>query len=132
NRNASFYPKAEVAAERAKQNAHPHRLEFPVATLAHKLSSLLGRRTMPAHGGGGAASVSSTAHHAHHAQHAHHRPGPGIAIKRREPVVAGQRHGPKVAAHLHASMNRFLRHADLGHKKSDPAAAGDMAGMGAM
>jgi hypothetical protein len=114
NRNLSFYSKAQVQSAVHKEVARPDRLEFPAATLAHDLARVRGARVVPVPIVGTAAAPMPLKM----ARAPQDLAGPVVKIHRRHPVVAGQRHGPKVAPHLQASMNHFLRHAD-----ASPAAA---------
>jgi hypothetical protein len=99
NRNLSFYAPGPVSNEVAKQQAAPNRLEYPVASLARKLSAVPGTTTVPV-----ASTSASSA-----MEQAQALAGPVVSIPRRQPVVAGQRTGTKIPAHLQASMNRYLR-----------------------
>jgi hypothetical protein len=107
NRNFSFYPTPRAQRAEEKALARPDRLEFPVATLARKLNTIGGVKEVPITSSVSQAPVTVAV------KNPNDLGGPVIAIKRREPVVAGQRPGPRLEPRLHASVNRFLRHADL-------------------
>ena len=114
NRNLSFYQTAKVENEIEKRDTRPNKVEFPAATLAHKLQKVPGATVIPI-----PATVTSVPVTAFPLTSAALNPndlaGPIISIKRREPVVEGQQFGPKVPLRVHASMNRYLRTAEAQH-----------------
>jgi hypothetical protein len=98
NRNSSFFSPAAVAQAQSRQASNPDKIQTPVSVLQRRLARL---------------STSTTAAKADIAPASAPAlgTGPVVKIKRREPVVADQRQGPKISNKLHNSMNQYLQQA---------------------